>query len=139
MEKLSIRTDLGVGDQKVNGKMNSNGVWVINEISICGLSTGEALKELRLAMIEGNKIMDEVNSGRGLKKPVKKTEDKPAEEKTEDKPEDKSTKKTKSKNKKLETAAPPTEDKPDENKDPDISGGTPVTPDSGEKGKKPSG
>ena len=115
MEKVNIRSDLSIGDQKVGGKMNTNGLWTISEISICGKPTEVALAELREAMLEGNKIVDEANKGREpiKKKTTKKTTPKP-DEKSEEKPEE--TKKTKSKNKKLETDPAPIED----NKEPEM-------------------
>jgi len=79
MQKVNIRSDLSIGDQKVGAKMNTNGLWTISEISICGLPTDQALKELGDAMQEGNKIVDEANKGREpLKKEkvIKEKEDK---------------------------------------------------------------
>ena len=74
MDKITIRTDLNIGAQKVGAKMNTNGLWVISEIVICGKPTDVALRELREAMLEGNKIVDVANRGREIV--VKKKEKK---------------------------------------------------------------
>jgi len=116
MEKINIRSDLSIGDQRVSGKMGTSGLWIISEITICGKPTDVSLKELKAAMLEGNKIIDEANKGRELaKKVVKKTVDSAIKDK-----------------KKPAVAKEPKE----KDKVVDISGGKEFKPDSGEKGKK---
>ncbi len=137
MKKLSIRSDLSIGDQKIGAKMNTNGLWTISELTICGLPTDQGIEEIGEAMLELNKQIDAANKGREptKKKPVNKTVEKPDE-----KPEDKTPKKLRKKNKE-KTEEAPTDPPASENKNKElqISGGTDLKPDSGEKGKKVDG
>lgn len=80
MRKVNIRSDLSIGDQKIGAKMNTNGLWTISEITVCGLPTVDGIKEIGDAMLELNKKVDEANKGREPTK--KKTVEKPGVTKT---------------------------------------------------------
>lgn len=84
MKKLNIRSDLSIGDQKVGAKMNTNGLWTVSELTICGLPTDQAIEELGEAMLELNKKIDLANTGREppkkvVKKKVEKTVETPVD------------------------------------------------------------
>lgn len=129
MEKINIRTDLSIGDQKIGAKMNTNGLWSISEVTICGLPIEQGVEAIGKAMLDLNVKVDLANRGR---EPIKKKVGKKTVESTSEKPGvkrgDLKLKKPKEKN--------------PENKKLEISGGTDLktTPgESGEKGKNLSG
>lgn len=81
MSKVNIRSDLSIGDQKIGAKMNTNGLWTISEVTVCGLPTADGIKEIGQAMMDLNKKIDLANEGR--EPPKKKVVKKPLKEPSE--------------------------------------------------------
>ena len=101
LEEISIRYDLGIADQIIGTKMNSDGLQITSELKVCGRPSPQAVREITWLMVEMNKACDLANKDREPMK--KKVVKKPVEKKPEPELKKKTLKKKKDpENEKLE-------------------------------------